>query len=227
MTQHDGVAHLEGKSHLRRLLAERNLDAGRTAEIDAEIRDAFERTVAILVLDMVGFSRISKAHGIIHYLAMIEQMELAARPAVVGNGGVVIKREADNLFAIFDGADHALEAALDISRGFEAVNGVVAAERAIHGSIGIGFGPTLVIGGEDLFGCEMNLASKLGEDLAGPSEILVSAAALADLPPDAYRFEPVRHVVGGSEVECYSYRGKLFAEGREVTPAAASDREGE
>jgi class 3 adenylate cyclase len=35
----------------------------------------------------------------------------------------------------------------------------------------------LLIGEEDLFGSEMNLASKLGEDVAGRGEILLSASA--------------------------------------------------
>jgi hypothetical protein len=39
---------------------------------------------------------------------------------VTGNGGQVIKQEADNLFAIFAQPAHALEAALDIFRAFEA-----------------------------------------------------------------------------------------------------------
>ena len=51
---------------------------------------------------MVGFSRLSQKHGIIHYLAMIARMDLAARPAVEGNGGRVVKQEADNLFAVFE-----------------------------------------------------------------------------------------------------------------------------
>ena len=91
-----------GHEELRRLLSERNQYPERAAQIDERIRAAFERRVAILVLDMCGFSRLSRKHGIIFYLAMIRQMEEAATPAVVGNGGRVIKQEADNLFAVFD-----------------------------------------------------------------------------------------------------------------------------
>ena len=61
------------------------------SQIDAAIEQAFVRSVAILVLDMCGFSRITQSHGIIHFLAMIHQMEQAARPAIEGNGGEVIK----------------------------------------------------------------------------------------------------------------------------------------
>ena len=115
---------------------------------------------------------------------------MVAGPAVVGNGGHVFKQEADNLFATFENPTNALEAALDIFRGFQAVNGVVPSDRDIAGSVGIGYGPMLLVGEEDVFGCEMNVASKLGEDFAGASEILLTANAYASLPPDRYRFKP-------------------------------------
>ena len=59
----------------------------------------------------------------------IEEMAGAAGPAVVGNGGTVIKLEADNLYAMFPTPQLALEGALDIFRAFDAVNSVVPPER--------------------------------------------------------------------------------------------------
>ena len=164
-----------GSALLRRLLGIRNQFPERIQEIDQQVRDAFERQVAILVLDMVGFSRLTVQHGIIHYLAMINQMEEAARPAVYGNGGEVIKQEADNLYADYEDPAHALESALDIFRAFDAVNNVVPPDRDIFGSIGIGYGRSLIIDDKDLFGSEVNFACKLGEDLAGKSEILLTS----------------------------------------------------
>ena len=43
--------------------------------------------------------------------------------------------------------------------------------------IGVGFGRLLVVGDEDVFGEEVNLASKLGEDVAGPGEVLLTESA--------------------------------------------------
>ena len=73
-------------SRLRGLLAERNQYPEQPQELDRRIRASFERTVAILALDMCGFSRITAQYGVIPYLAMIEQMDEAARPAVVADG---------------------------------------------------------------------------------------------------------------------------------------------
>jgi len=205
-----GSSSLRGSALLRRLLSERNQFSERAADIDKEIRSAFERNVAILALDMVGFSRLTIEYGIIHYLAMIHQMQEAARPAVTGNGGTLIKQDADDIFAIFYNPADALESALDIFRAFDAVNSVVPPERDIYGSIGIGYGETLVIEGKDIFGAEVNIACKLGEDLAGKSEILLTRAAYEALPPGGYVCAPVKYRISEMEINCYRYDRSLF-----------------
>jgi len=194
-----------GREHLNQLLSERNRKSRNSSEIDEQIRKAFERTVAILALDMCDFTRLTIKHGIIHYLAMIHQMVEVATPAITDNGGTVIKQEADDIFAAFDNPTQALEAALDIFRALDAVNSVVAADLQIFASIGIGFGDTLVIGDEDMFGSEMNLACKLGEDIAKKSEILITPAAFSALPAGRYQCEPVKILIEGLEITCYRY----------------------
>ena len=197
---------------LKRLLTERNQYPERIEEIDANIRKAFGRKVAILAMDMCGFSRLTAQYGIIHFMAMIHQMEQAACPAVSGNGGHVIKQEADNLFAIFPDPKRALEGALDIFRAFDAMNAVLPEERDIYGSIGIGYGDTLVIDNKDMFGNEMNLACKLGEDLATKKEILLTPAAFAALPPDRFEFTTTAFSISGVDLTCHKYQRSLFPE---------------
>jgi adenylate cyclase len=51
----------------------------------------------------------------------------------------------------------------------------------IYSTKPIGYGRILNIGDEDIFGDEVNLASKLGEDIASKGEILLSSAARAEL----------------------------------------------
>jgi class 3 adenylate cyclase len=196
---------MPGKEHLKALLAERNQRPDAVTEIDRQIREAYERQAAILVLDLSGFTRRSVSHGIIHFLAIIQQMEVAATPAVVGNDGIVIKQEADNLFAVFKSAESALEGALDIFRAFEAVNSVVPEDRDLHCAVGIGYGKTLVIGRDDLFGEEMNLACKLGEDLAEPGEILLTEAAFENLGASKHRFDAVKFHIGGIDISAHRF----------------------
>ncbi|MDF3035484.1 MAG: putative adenylate/guanylate cyclase [Paucimonas sp.] len=194
-----------GKARLKELLLERNQYAERAETVDEEIRRLFERQVSVLVLDMCGFSNLTSRFGITHFLGMIKQMEDAACPAVQSNGGIVIKQEADNLFAVFPTAESALESALDIFRAFEAMNAVLPDERDLRGCIGIGWGKTLVIDDEDIFGDEVNIACRLGEDLAEESEILLTTAAHAALPLNAYLTSPVEFALDGEAVRGYRF----------------------
>ena len=198
------------KACLQRLLSKRNQQPASAAQVDAAIEAAFVRDVAILVLDMCGFSRITAQHGIIHFLAMIHQMEQAARPAIEGNGGEVVKQEADNLFAVFATAEQALEAALDTLRALAAMNAVLPPERTLAVSAGIGLGPTLVIAHEDLFGPEMNCACKLGEDIAGPGEILLTEAAHAQLPAGRFACTAAQHAISGLALPAYRFDQCLY-----------------
>ena len=168
-----------GRALLREMLRERNQAPQRAAEIDRQILATFQRRLAVLVLDMCGFSRLTSKHGPLFYLSMIVQMEEAATPAVLNNGGRVIKQEADNFFAVFDAPAAALEAALDVFVAFRAVNSVVPDDRDIAASVAIGYGDLLDVG-DDVWGDEMNAACRLGEDLACRDEILLTPAAAAE-----------------------------------------------
>ncbi|HWQ99259.1 MAG TPA: adenylate/guanylate cyclase domain-containing protein [Candidatus Methylomirabilis sp.] len=144
--------------------------------IDAKIRKTFEKTVAIMVLDMSGFSRLVQRYGIIHYLAMIRRMRRVVTPAILRNHGLVIKFEADNCFAVFQKADDGVQACIEIRHDLEVANLATPDESDVHVCIGLGYGPTL-LACDDMYGNEMNLASKLGEDVAEKGEVLLTEAA--------------------------------------------------
>ena len=158
---------------------------------------------------MCSFTETTRRLGIIHYLAMIEEMANAARPAIAANRGIVVKQEADNLFAAFAQPQDALEAALDIFLAFEAVNTVVPDEGDLHGCIGIGFGETILVAHTDMFGAEVNLACKLGEDLGQRHEILLTRSAHEALPSGHYRFSGRRYGLSGLEIDAFRFEGRL------------------
>jgi class 3 adenylate cyclase len=171
----------EARELLERLLAERNERPENLAGIDRRIWDAFGATRAVWVLDMCGFSRLTMRHGITHFLGMIHRLHGYARPVIAGNGGTVVKTEADNVFAMFPDVGPALTAARDLHRTLVAANTYLPQDWDLHASIGIGWGQVLLIGGDDFYGNELNIASKLGEDVAGPGETFLTAAAHARL----------------------------------------------
>ncbi|MFC5301983.1 hypothetical protein [Azospira restricta] len=147
------------------------------AEIEALIRRTFQVHRTALVLDMTDFSISVRRTGILAHLALIRRMQVLCEPPIVAAGGEVVKRDADNVFAVFPTAAQALRAAEAIQRelagrGLETADG-----RSVGASIGIDCGDILLIRETDFFGDAVNVASKLGEDLAGRGEILLSARA--------------------------------------------------
>ena len=74
-----------------------------------------------------------------------------------------------------------MKAGQEIITRLNSVNMILPADRQLYVAIGIGYGNILNIGNEDIFGDEMNLACKLGEDIAEKGEILLTTAARAEL----------------------------------------------
>ncbi len=171
------VAHRNSRANLERLLGEMIEQPERRDEITRDIEMMFGQDKAIFVLDMSGFSRTTRQLGIVSFLLMIHQMKLVTRPSIAGHGGLLVKAEADNLYCLFDTSDDAVKCAREIVERLSAANLLLPEERRLYVSIGIGYGRILNVEDEDLFGDEVNLASKLGEDVAERGMILLTTAA--------------------------------------------------
>ncbi len=166
---------------LDRLLDDMIEAPDRIGELAQTIEQVFCETRAIMVLDMSGFSRTTQRHGIAAFLLMVHQMKRLALPEIEDKAGLLVKAEADNLYCLFDRTDDAVRAARAIVRQLNAANLILPEDRRLYASIGIGYGPVLNIDDSDLFGDEMNLTCKLGEDIAQRSEILLTEGAHATL----------------------------------------------
>ena len=140
---------------------------------------------AVFVLDMSGFSMLTRKYGIVHYLSMVRRMQLTTEPIVKSYGGFMIKYEADNCFAVFPDPLSAVYAAIAMQHAFHAANLLTSDDLDIYISCGIDYGRILIIGHEDCFGDPVNRASKMGEDLAAAGEILVTKDAMQMIPTEA------------------------------------------
>jgi adenylate cyclase len=116
---------------------------------------------------------------------MVRRMHVTAKPIIETHEGMVVKFVADNCFAVFDEVVPAIRAAIALNLAFDAANILTPSPLDIRVSCGIDFGDVLLIGDEELFGNAVNRASKLGEDLAGPGEILVTGEAMDRVPAHA------------------------------------------
>lgn len=169
-------------AELERLLERMIERPNAQAELAAELDERFAETRAVLVLDMSGFSRATRRGDVVPFLLMIHRMKRLATPLVEANRGVVVKAQADNLYCLFEDVPGAVAAARAIVAGLEAASAALPETRRLYASIGIGFGRILNIDEEDMWGDEVNLACKLGEDVAGRGEILLTEAACAAAP---------------------------------------------
>jgi class 3 adenylate cyclase len=201
----DATTGLTGseRSLLRLLLQRYNEQPEQRAAIEAEIERRFRHLQAVLALDSSGFSRSVRAGGIVHFLALLERLGQIVRPLVERYGGRVLHTEADNVFAAFPTATAALRCADAVLRDLEAANGPLIEADQIYVSMGIGYGELLVVDNISLHGDEMNLACKLGEDLAQRGEVLLTTNAYRALGPTPWQFEAVAFSISGLDLPAY------------------------
>ena len=169
------------------------------AKIDALIWQRYGAERAIMYTDLSGFSHRSAEFGIIHFLEVIYQSLKLFRPVIARHGGQLVKTEADSLLVRFPTAAGALGAALAMQDVCVAFNRDRPTEEQVLLCMGLGYGPVLCVGDADLYGEQVNAASKLGEDTARAGEILVTDAfrAAAGDRPDL-RYAPIPEKVPGS-----------------------------
>ena len=193
-------------------------DKAERRTLEKTIWRAYGKQAAVMVLDMSGFSLLTRTQGILRFLGMVRRMQAVTRPVVEGAGGAVVKYEADNLYAVFPEVRNAIEAAIRINVALGAQNFLTEDSQDIHVSIGIAWGEILLIPGKDFYGDAVNIAAKLGEDLAERSEILVDAHALEQLGPASGGFAgtEVDYSISGLDVKAYriAFRGAGLAVGK-------------
>jgi class 3 adenylate cyclase len=171
------------EDRLSRLIAERMAPGADKERIDERIWDLFGEEWAIVFTDLSGFSRNVETFGIIHFLQTIYESERILVPVIDENDGILLKIEGDSMLIIFRNPMKALKAVAGMQAACAEYNAVKSIEERVLLCAGVGFGRVLRIGDADVFGKEVNSASKLGEDTAGSGEVLVTQGVVDSLPP--------------------------------------------
>ncbi len=165
------------RDKLSQILAPYDLAESPAARQEAEARIWAEhgRDAVAFVLDLAGFTSGVAETGLIGHLARINTLLMQTEPIIAAHGGTTIKHEGDNCFAVFEDVGGAVAAA-------EACFAMLGA-HGTSGGVGIAYGPIL-FADDDFYGYAVNVASKLGEDMANAGEILIEASAAAMLMGD-------------------------------------------
>ncbi|MEN8209963.1 MAG: adenylate/guanylate cyclase domain-containing protein, partial [Candidatus Fermentibacteria bacterium] len=174
------------------------------SRFEADMWRKYGSRCAMLVLDSSGFTRGTQESGILSYLESIVRLRDMMDPILSGFDCISWRSATDNIFAEFTTADGAFEAALEIQRSVSKADIQVQNSGKFGVCIGIGFGDVLRSRSEGVFGNEMNLASKLGEDLAGNGEILLTESAYQEIS-DEYRKDIISKKANISGIELSYY----------------------
>ncbi|MBK7057633.1 MAG: adenylate/guanylate cyclase domain-containing protein [Leptospiraceae bacterium] len=194
------IIRSRSEERLRNLIEERVKPGSNKADIDKRIWNLFGENWAIIFTDLSGFSRNTKEFGIIHFLQIIFESERILLPIIYEHNGLLIKAEGDSLMLIFRTVQDALECSIKMQKTLKAYNTDKPEHEKVLLCVGIGYGKILRIGDADIFGEEVNAASKLGEDTAKREEILLTKSALAELgDKHSYKVNPLN--IDGQWVE--------------------------
>lgn len=187
-----------GEDRLWEMIAQR-AQAADPAEIDQRIWDLYGESWSVMFTDLSGFSRQVEAFGILHFLQLIWEHKQLLEPVIHTHDGVLVKQEADSLLILFRRPQSALRCAFAMQALLERENERRSPETKVLLCVGIGYGPVLRLGDDDVYGAEVNAASKLGEDTARAREILITRAARdALIDTVGLRFEVLDAVIPGS-----------------------------
>ena len=132
------------------------------------------RLAAILVADVVGYSRLMERDEAGTMAALAKRRRAVWEPLLAKHRGRVIRTKGDGTLAEFVSAVDAVQCAVDLQRAMKEANTGVPDSRAIVLRIGLNLGDVMVEDG-DLYGDGVNVAARL-EAMADPGGICLSAA---------------------------------------------------
>ena len=155
------IIRSRSEERLRNLIEERLKPNSDKETIDKRIWNLFGENWAIIFTDLSGFSRNTAEFGIIHFLQIIFESERILLPIIYEHNGLLIKAEGDSLMLIFRTVLDAVQCSVKMQKTLKEYNKNKPEHEKVLLCVGIGYGKILRIGYADIFGEEVNAASKL------------------------------------------------------------------
>jgi adenylate cyclase len=185
------------------------------------------RLAAILIADVVGYSRLIGTDEAGTLAALRERRKEILKPIVDSNDGRIVKFMGDGVLIEFASAIDAVNASIALQAGFSKAN--ESSSTPIVLRIGINLGD-IVSEGADIFGDGVNIAARL-EALADPGGICISAKVHDEL---AGKIDFAAEDLGELQLKNIARPVRAFklatgtpANHRSPRPAAAADGPGD
>jgi len=148
----------------------------------ADARKVERRLAAILIADIVGYSRLMGEDETATLLAMQEHRFALIDPTIGQHRGRIIKSMGDGLLVEFHSIHDAVECSVAIQRGLVVRNQSTSENRRISYRMGINLGD-VIIQGEDVYGDGVNIAARL-QEIAEPNGVCISGFVFGHLAAD-------------------------------------------
>jgi len=132
------------------------------------------RLKAILLADVVGYSRLMNADEAGTHVAVTNYTKHLIEPKIAEHGGRLIRTMGDGFLVEFDSAADAVSCGLEIQKGLRTDDARAGGDRRIWLRIGINTGD-VIADDHDIYGNSVNIAARL-EGLAEPGEVYVTRA---------------------------------------------------
>jgi class 3 adenylate cyclase len=143
-----------------------------------EFHRKYQQQRTILSIDMTGFTVSAMTIGELQSLLRVLDAQKVCIPVLKEFSARLIRCFADDIVAVFDDPNNAMDAAFEIHRRMGLFrHSPQASSDPTQCAIGMGHGKVFEIGPNLSQGDEMNRASKLGEDIARASETLLTENA--------------------------------------------------
>src|ERR1700748_2523137 len=134
------------------------------------------KIVAILVADVVGYSRLAAADEVRTLSRLRGLRSDLIDPAIAAHHGRVVKRTGDGNLIEFRSVVDAVRCAIEVQNGMAERNAGLPPERRIEFRVGIHLGDVVEESDGDLMGDGVNIAARL-EGVCEPGGVCLSAAS--------------------------------------------------
>lgn len=143
---------------------------------------ATRRLAAILIADVVGYTRLMEKDEAGTHARLREIRDTLTDPKIAEYGGRIVKTAGDGMLVEFPSASAALRCAVEVQREMGHRNLYAAPDAKIEFRIGINLGDML-IDGDDIAGDGVNVAARL-ETLAEPGGICIGSTVYEQVHED-------------------------------------------
>ncbi len=159
--------------------------------------------LTVMMCDASGFSRRLHEYGVLPFFTAMARCHERILPMIARSGGDCIAHDADNILAVFPDCRDAVRAAASIQRWLRSRNARLPDPERFHLCIGIHRGEVVRLK-DRILGPAVNIAAKLGEDLAGKDEVLLTRQTLERLPPGVRTAYLRSTEIGGKTFELHT-----------------------